>query len=89
MPAYIHYFSAPNFAASLWQNFDSPTDTYLIQSIKLFLLTLKSFKKLFCFFFVSTIFSQRYPNLLVANLYDFWKFMGYYPMLFMQLIQAT
>jgi hypothetical protein len=27
MPAYIHYFSAPNFAASLWQSFDSPTDT--------------------------------------------------------------
>jgi hypothetical protein len=27
MPAYIHCFSAPNFAASLWQNFDSPTDT--------------------------------------------------------------
>jgi hypothetical protein len=49
MPAYIHYFSAPNFAASLWQSFDSPTDTYLIQSIKLFLLTLKSFEKLFCF----------------------------------------
>jgi hypothetical protein len=49
MPAYIHYFSAPNFAASLWQSFDSPTDTYLIQSIKWFLLTLKSFEKLFCF----------------------------------------
>jgi hypothetical protein len=86
MPAYIHYFSAPNFAASLWQSFDSPTDIYLIQSIKLFLLTLKSFEKLFCFFF---LLGQRYPNLLVANLYDFWKFMGYYPMLFMQLIQAT
>jgi hypothetical protein len=79
MPAYIHYFSAPNFAASLWQSFDSPTDTYLIQSIKLFLLTLKSFKKKI-FLFVSTIFSQRYPNLLVANLYDFWRFMGYYLM---------
>ena len=40
---------------------------------------------------VSTIFGQRYPNLQVVNLYDFWRFMGYYPMWFthMQLIQTT
>jgi hypothetical protein len=48
MPAYIHCFSAPNFAASLWQSFDSPTDTDLIQSIKPSFFILKSFEKLFC-----------------------------------------
>jgi hypothetical protein len=49
MPAYIYCFSAPNFAASLWQSFDSPTDTDLIQSIKPSFFILKSFEKLFCF----------------------------------------
>ena len=47
MPAYIYCFSAPNFAASLWQSFDSPTDTDLIQSIKPSFFILKSFEKLF------------------------------------------
>jgi hypothetical protein len=49
MPAYIYCFSAPNFAASLWQSFDFPTDTDLIQSIKPSFFILKSFEKLFCF----------------------------------------
>ena len=29
---------------------------------------------------ISTISGQKYPNLQVVNLYDFWRFMGYYPM---------
>jgi hypothetical protein len=67
MPAYIHCFSAPNFAASLWQSFDSPTDTDLIQSIKPSFFILKSFEKLFCLRNFSAVIDMFAFTLLFLN----------------------
>jgi hypothetical protein len=68
MPAYIHCFSAPNFAASLWQSFDSPTDTDLIQSIiNPSFLILKSFEKLFCLRNFSAVIDMFAFTLLFLN----------------------